>query len=123
MGMVTDDVMDAQGNSVPGVFIHNIWERKWRVGDCVYPYVSPVCLGKIVEIELRRAPGQDRWTPNGEEAYSEQVKLVWLRETTRNKYGDDWMPTNMFKSMSQLIADHERKAKNFREQVEELDAL
>lgn len=123
MGMVTDDAVDAQGNVVPGIFVHNIWENKYKVGDCVYPYGKTACLGKIVEIELHRAPGQDQWAPNGEEAYSEQVRLVWLRESTRNKYGDDWMPSDMFKSMSQLIADHERKAENFRSQVEELEDM
>jgi len=106
-----------------GLYVYNDYGHDWKVGDCVYPYGRPVCLGKIVELRLKRAPGRDQWTPNGEEAYTQEARLVWLRESTRNKYGDDWMPTDMFKSMSQLIADHERKAENFREYCEQLEDM
>lgn len=107
-----------------GVYVYNDYGRNWKVGDCVYPYGKTSQLGKIVDIRLKRSPNLDRWAPKQRTAaFMEEVKIVWLWETTRNKYGDDWMPTAMFRSMSQLIADHERKARNFRSQCEELDAM
>ncbi len=95
----------------------------YKVGDVVYVYGSTVSLGKIVEFRRVRTPEFDDRAPLGRESFKEEAKLVWLRETTRNRYGDDWMPTNMFKSMSQLIADHERKADKFRKQVSQLEDM
>ena len=95
----------------------------YKVGDVVYVYGTTVSLGKIVEFRRVRTPEFDDRAPLGRESFKEEAKLVWLRESTRNKYGDDWMPTNMFKSMSQLIADHERKAENFRDQCEQLEDM
>lgn len=108
-----------------GIRANHVWKNpaNLRIGDCVYPYGKTACLGKIVDLRLKRSPGKDQWVPNGTEAFVEEIKLVWLRESTRNKYGNDWMPSDMFKSMSRLIADHERKAGNFREQCEELEAM
>lgn len=106
-----------------GFFVHNSYGQDFRVGDCVYPYGKTASLGKIVQLRLKRAPGQDKWAPHGEVAFVEEVRLVWLREGTRNRYGDDWMPSDMFKSMSHLIHDHERKAENFREQCEQLEDM
>ncbi len=106
-----------------GVFVWNDELTDFKVGDVVYPYGKTACIGKIVDRRIKRAPGRDSWYPEGTEVYVEEVQLVWLRESTRNKYGDGWMPSDMFKSMSQLIADHERKAENFREQCEQLEDM